>query len=152
MRYVAVTWHWGYTLKTITRPTWSEYFLELAKVVSTRSTCIRRQVGAVIVRDKQILSTGYNGAPSGTEHCTKEGCLREKLGIPPGERYELCKSVHGEQNAIIQAARHGIAIDGADIYVTDKPCKLCEKMIINAGIRNVYVLEKGGENENILEP
>lgn len=119
------------------RPSWITYFALIASTVSSRSTCLRRQVGAVIVRDKWILSTGYNGTPMGEEHCVV--CERERLGIKPGERYELCKSVHAEANAIIQAARHGVAIDGADIYVTDKPCFMCRRMIVNAGIKNVYV-------------
>jgi len=119
------------------RPSWTTYFALIAKTVSSRSTCLRRQVGAVIVRDKQILSTGYNGTPMGEEHCIV--CERERLGIKAGERYELCKSVHAEANAIIQAARHGVAIDGTDIYVTDTPCFMCRRMIVNAGIKNVYV-------------
>jgi len=119
------------------RPAWDDYFALLANTVASRSTCLRRQVGAVIVRDKQILSTGYNGTPMGEEHC--QVCERERLGIAAGERYELCKSVHAEANAIIQAARHGVAIDGADMYVTDEPCFMCRRMIVNAGIKNVYV-------------
>jgi dCMP deaminase len=119
------------------RPSWNEYFSALAKTVATRSTCLRRQVGAVIVRDKQILSTGYNGTPVGEDHCVV--CERTKLGIPAGERYELCKSVHSEANAIIQAAKHGMGINGADIYVTDEPCFMCRRMLVNAGIINVYV-------------
>lgn len=124
-------------MKQMTRPSWDEYFATLAETVATRVTCLRRQVGAVIVRDKQILSTGYNGTPRGEDHCLV--CERERLGIKPGERYELCKSVHAEANAIIQAARHGAAIDGADMYITDEPCFMCRRMIVNAGITNVYV-------------
>ena len=119
------------------KPSWNEYFSTISKVVSTRSTCLRRQVGAVIVKDRQILSTGYNGTPMGEDHCVV--CERKRLGIKAGEHYELCKSVHAEANAIIQAARHGVAIDGADIYVTDTPCFMCRRMIVNAGIKNVYV-------------
>lgn len=121
----------------MSRPSWNDYFNSLAETVSRRSTCLRRNVGAVIVRDRQILSTGYNGTPIGEEHC--EICERKRLGIKPGERYELCKSVHAEANAIIQAARHGVCIDGSDIYITDEPCFMCSRMIINAGIKNIYI-------------
>ena len=122
------------------RPSWDEYFIDLAKLVSSRSTCLRQKVGAVIVKDKHILATGYNGVPSGITHCEKNGCNRENLKIPSGERHELCKGVHAEQNAIIQAAKHGIVINGADIYVNTKPCSICSKMIINAGIKRVCYL------------
>ncbi len=120
------------------RPTWDEYFMQMAQVVAGRSTCLRRQVGAVIVKDKQILSTGYNGSPSGLTHCAQIGCLRQKLGIPSGERSEICRAVHAEQNALVQAAKHGVAISGADIYTTVQPCVLCTKLIINAGIKRVF--------------
>ena len=119
------------------RPSWDEYFMEIADLVRTRSTCVRRQVGAVIVKDKRILATGYNGAPIGCKHCTDIGCMREKLSIPSGERHELCRAIHAEQNAIVQAAHSGVAIDGAVIYVTHQPCVLCAKMIINAGIKKI---------------
>lgn len=119
------------------RPSWDEYFMEIVNVVKKRSTCIRRQVGALIVMDKRILSTGYNGAPIGLKHCEEVGCLREKLGVPSGQRHELCRALHAEQNAIVQAANSGISIKGATIYVTDQPCVLCAKMIINAGIKRV---------------
>lgn len=119
------------------RPSWDEYFMEIARQVATRSTCLRRSVGAVIVRDKRILSTGYNGAPRGLEHCDVVGCLREKLGIPSGQRQEICRGLHAEQNAIIQAALHGVSIEGGTIYVTHQPCITCAKMIINAGIVRV---------------
>jgi len=119
------------------RPTWDEYFMEITHLVARRSTCLRRQVGAVLVKDKNILATGYNGAPSGIAHCLDVGCLREKLGIPSGERHELCRGLHAEQNAIIQAAKHGTNIDGATLYCTTMPCIICTKMIINAGIRKV---------------
>jgi len=119
------------------RPSWDEYFMEIADLVRTRSTCVRRQVGAVIVKDKRILATGYNGAPMGCKHCTDIGCMREKLSIPSGERHELCRAIHAEQNAIVQAAHSGVAIDGAVIYVTHQPCVLCAKMIINAGIKKI---------------
>jgi len=111
--------------------------MQIAKQVATRSTCLRRHVGAVIVRDKRILATGYNGAPSGFKHCSETGCLREKLGIPSGQRQEICRGLHAEQNAIIQAALHGVSIRGSDIYVTHQPCITCAKMIINAGIKRV---------------
>lgn len=119
------------------RPSWDQYFMQMAQVVAERSTCFRRQVGAVIVKDKQILSTGYNGSPTGLKHCAEVGCLRQKLQIPSGERTEICRAVHAEQNAMIQAAKHGVAIAGADIYTTFQPCVLCTKLIINAGIRRV---------------
>ena len=123
------------------RPSWDEYFIQITRQVATRSTCTRRQVGAVIVREKRILSTGYNGAPSGFPHCGETGCLRETLHIPSGERQEVCRGLHAEQNAIIQAALHGISVAGADIYTTHQPCITCAKMIINAGIRRVVSLE-----------
>ncbi|HZK57031.1 MAG TPA: cytidine/deoxycytidylate deaminase family protein [Clostridia bacterium] len=119
------------------RPSWDEYFMEIAEVVKTRSTCLRRQVGAVIVKDKQILSTGYNGAPSGLKHCEETGCLRQQLGVPSGEKHELCRGLHAEQNAIIQASLHGVKIEGATIYVTIQPCVVCAKMIINSGIKRL---------------
>lgn len=121
----------------MSRPGWDEYFMELAKVVAKRSTCLRQKVGAIIVKDKRILATGYNGAPSGMAHCLDIGCEREKLKIPSGERQELCRGLHAEQNAIIQAARFGICIDGSILYTTHCPCITCAKMIINAGIKKV---------------
>ncbi len=123
------------------RPSWDEYFIELAYFVARRSTCLRRQVGAVIVKDKHILATGYNGAPKGIAHCLDTGCLRDKLGIPSGTRHEICMASHAEQNAIIQAAYHGIAIKDAVIYCTTHPCSICAKMIINAGIKKIYYVE-----------
>ncbi|MEA4902722.1 dCMP deaminase family protein [Desulfitobacterium sp.] len=119
------------------RPSWDNYFMKMAQVVSERSTCLRRQVGAVIVKDKQLLSTGYNGSPTGLQHCAEVGCLRQKLNIPSGERTEICRAVHAEQNALVQAAKHGVEINGADLYTTYQPCVLCTKMIINAGIKRV---------------
>ena len=119
------------------RPSWDEYFIEIARQVATRSTCLRRHVGAVIVKDKRILTTGYNGAPRGMLHCEVVGCLREKLNIPSGERQEICRGLHAEQNAIIQAAVHGVSTEGGTIYVTHQPCITCAKMIINAGIVRV---------------
>jgi dCMP deaminase len=122
------------------RPSWDEYFIEITRLVAKRSTCLRRQVGAVIVKDKNILATGYNGAPSGTSHCLDIGCLREKLGIPSGERHELCRGLHAEQNAIIQAAKHGTSIEGATLYCNTMPCIICSKMVINAGLKRVVYL------------
>lgn len=122
------------------RPTWEEYFLEITKLVAKRSTCLRRQVGAVIVKDKRILATGYNGAPTNTRHCLDIGCLREKLGIPSGQRIEICRGLHAEQNAIIQAGLHGVSIKGSEIYSTHQPCITCAKMIVNAGILRVIYL------------
>ena len=117
---------------TQARPSWDEYFMDIADLVSRRSTCSRRRVGAVIVLDKRILATGYNGAPSGLRHCSEVGCLRERLGIPSGERHEICRGLHGEQNAIIQAAVHGVKIEGGALYSTTQPCSQCARMIINA--------------------
>ncbi|MCO5386154.1 cytidine/deoxycytidylate deaminase family protein [Desulfosporosinus sp.] len=119
------------------RPSWDSYFIQMAQVVAGRSTCLRRQVGAVMVKDKQILSTGYNGSPSGLQHCDEVGCLRQSLGVPSGERHEICRAVHAEQNALVQAAKHGVAITGADLYTTHQPCVLCTKLLINAGIKRV---------------
>ncbi len=119
------------------RPDWDEYFLEIAGVVSQRSTCVRRGVGAVLVRSKQILATGYNGAPMRLEHCAVAGCTRQRLKVPSGQRHELCRGLHAEQNAIIQAAVHGVSIRGAVLYVTNQPCSVCAKMIVNAGIERV---------------
>ncbi|MGV8145822.1 MAG: deoxycytidylate deaminase [Alkaliphilus sp.] len=119
------------------RPKWDEYYMQVAEVVKTRSTCLRRQVGSVIVKDKRLLTTGYNGAPSGLKHCDEVGCLRDKLKIPSGQRHELCRGTHAEQNAIIQAACHGIEIKNSTIYVTAQPCILCAKMLINAQIKRI---------------
>lgn len=124
--------------KEILRPSWDEYFMHIARAVSGRATCLRRQVGAVIVRDKRILATGYNGAPSGLAHCEEVGCLREERGVASGERHELCRGLHAEQNALLQAALHGIAVSGASLYSTHRPCALCAKMLINAGIREIF--------------
>lgn len=119
------------------RPSWDEYFATLARQVSSRTTCTRRAVGAVIVKDNRILATGYNGVPSGMRHCSEAGCLREQLGVPSGERQEICRGLHAEQNAIIQAARYGVDIRGASIYVNTQPCVVCAKMLINAGITEI---------------
>jgi dCMP deaminase len=128
------------------RPTWEEYFMDITRLVAKRGTCLRRQVGAVLVKDKRILATGYNGAPSGVPHCQEVGCLREKKNIPSGERHELCRGLHAEQNAIIQAAFHGIRIAGATLYCTNQPCVICTKMIINAGIQEIIFESGYGDN------
>jgi len=119
------------------RPSYDEYFMEMAHVVSKRSTCLRREVGAILVKDKHILSTGYNGAPKGLNHCSEVGCLREKLNIPSGERHEICRGLHAEQNAIIQAAVFGISIKNSILYCTNTPCVVCAKMLINAGVKEI---------------
>lgn len=123
------------------RPSWDQYFIDIATLVASRSTCSRRQVGAVMVKGKNILATGYNGTPSGITHCSVTGCLRDQLKVPSGERHELCRGLHAEQNAIIQAAKHGINIDGSTLYCTHSPCIICSKMLINAGIDNIVYLE-----------
>ena len=125
----------------MTRPSWPEYFMDITRLVAKRSTCLRRHVGAILVKDKRILATGYNGAPAGMKHCEEIGCLREKSSIPSGERHELCRALHAEQNVIIQAAYHGIPINGSILYCTNKPCVICTKMIINAGIKMIYYEE-----------
>src|SRR4030067_1151546 len=119
------------------RPDWDDYFMKIAEDVATRSTCIRRSVGAIIVKDKRILSTGYNGAPANIAHCTEETCLRTMYNVPSGERHELCRGLHAEQNAIIQAALHGASIKDATVYITHQPCSICTKMLINSGIKKI---------------
>lgn len=122
------------------RISWDEYFMKMAELAATRSTCLRRQVGAVIVKDKRVIATGYNGAPKGVPHCEEQGgCLREQMKIPSGERHELCRALHAEQNAIIQAATLAQSVDGGTIYITNQPCVICAKMIINAGIKRIVV-------------
>ena len=123
------------------RPSWEEYCMEITRLVARRSTCLRRQVGAVVVKDKNILATGYNGTPSGITHCSQTGCLRQQLDVPSGERHELCRGLHAEQNAIIQAAKHGVNIGDSTLYCTNSPCIICTKMIINAGVRRIVYLE-----------
>jgi dCMP deaminase len=122
-------------MKKVTRPDIDEYFLKIASVVAERSTCRRHHVGAVAVKDKHILSTGYNGAPSGAKDCLELGCLRDELNIPSGTRQELCRGIHAEQNVIIQASLHGVSIEGSTIYATHTPCILCAKMLANARIK-----------------
>jgi len=120
------------------RPSWETYFMDIASLVAKRSTCRRRAVGAVIVKNRRILSTGYNGAPSGIRHCIEVGCLREELKVPSGQCHELCRGIHAEQNAIIQAAFHGVSIKDSTLFCTNLPCSICAKMIINAGITRIY--------------
>jgi len=122
---------------TNTRPTPDQYFMEMAHLASQRSTCLRRKVGAVIVADKRILTTGYNGAPKGLPHCEETGCIRQQQNVPSGQRHELCRGVHAEQNAIIQAAVFGVSVKGATIYITNYPCSVCAKLLLNAGISEV---------------
>jgi len=129
----------GIVNKADERPPWDDYFLEIAGVVAKRSTCLRRHVGAVLVRDRFIISTGYNGAPTGIRHCAEVGCLRATHNVPSGERHELCRGLHAEQNAIIQAALHGVSTKGATLYCTNHPCSICAKMLINAGVIRVVV-------------
>ncbi|MCK5240086.1 MAG: dCMP deaminase family protein, partial [Candidatus Thorarchaeota archaeon] len=127
----------------MTRKSKDVYFSEIADLVSTRSTCLRNTVGAVIVKDSKILSTGYNGAPKGLPHCDElGGCMRNRLGVKSGERHELCRGLHAEQNSIIQAAFHGVSVKGAKMYCTTRPCSICTKMIINAGITEVIFMEE----------
>jgi dCMP deaminase len=128
------------------RPPWDEYFIDITRLVARRSTCMRRQVGAVMVKEKNILATGYNGTPTGITHCDVSGCLREQLNVPSGERHELCRGLHAEQNSIIQAARHGVNIEGSVLYCTDSPCIICTKMLINAGIQKVVYLQGYADN------
>lgn len=120
--------------KKTSRPEWDEYFLKLAMLVAERSTCLRRHVGAVAVKDKHVIATGYNGAPAGMKDCMELGCLRDELGIPSGTRHEICRAIHAEQNVIIQTARHSGGIEGATIYCTHTPCVLCAKMLVNCKI------------------
>lgn len=124
------------------RPPWDIYFAKIAQLVATRSTCMKRSVGAVVVREKRILTTGYNGAPQGLLHCWErpDGCLRESLKIPSGHRQELCRALHAEQNAILQAAACGVSLKGAEVYCTHQPCVTCGKMLINAGIKKIFFL------------
>ncbi|MCM8756724.1 MAG: cytidine/deoxycytidylate deaminase family protein [Candidatus Omnitrophica bacterium] len=125
----------------MSRPSWDDYFMKVAYLVSERSTCLRRRVGAVLVKDKRILATGYNGAPSGIVHCETKGCLRDELNIPSGQRHELCRGLHAEQNVLVQAALHGVSTKDSVLYLTCTPCIICAKMIINAGIKEVICKE-----------
>jgi dCMP deaminase len=125
--------------------------MQIARLMAERSTCLRRQVGAVIVRDRRILTTGYNGAPTGMRHCEEVGCLREKQNVPSGKMHELCRGLHAEQNAIIQAAVFGVSIKGAEVYCTNVPCIICAKMLINAGIGKRICYQDGYPDELALE-
>ncbi|HET6351505.1 MAG TPA: cytidine/deoxycytidylate deaminase family protein [Coriobacteriia bacterium] len=119
------------------RPSWDEYFIAIAEQVSGRSTCLRRRTGAVLVKDKRILATGYNGVPAGLAHCEAVGCIREQRGIASGTHHELCRGIHAEQNAVVQAAKHGIPIDGSTVYCTHQPCSLCAKILLNSGVVDI---------------
>ncbi len=130
-----------------TRPSWDEYFLELADMVASRSTCLRRHVGAVLVRKDRIIATGYNGAPRGLGHCLDMGCMREQMGIPSGHRYELCRGVHAEQNAIINAAYYGVSTQDTVLYCTNQPCIICARMLINAGV--IRVVHRGNFDDDL---
>ncbi len=121
------------------RPSWQDYFFQVCYTVAQRSTCIRRKVGAVAVRNNRILATGYNGTPAQIEHCLTRGCLREQMNIPSGERHEICRGLHAEQNVIIQAANSGVSLEGASLYCTTQPCLICTKMIINCGIKEIFI-------------
>ncbi|MDD6881653.1 MAG: cytidine/deoxycytidylate deaminase family protein [Firmicutes bacterium] len=124
------------------RPSWDEYFMEMAELTAKRSTCMRRSVGAVIVKDNRAVATGYNGAPKGIAHCeNRGGCIRQQMNVPSGQRHELCMALHAEQNAIIQAAAMGNSIEGGTIYITHQPCAICAKMIINSGIKRIVIKE-----------
>lgn len=123
--------------RSMERPDNDTYFMRMAELVSSRSTCLRRAVGAVIVKDKRVLTTGYNGSPRGLKHCEEMGCVRDELNIPSGTRHELCRGVHAEQNAVIQAAYFGVSINGSTLYCTTFPCSMCAKILINAGISEI---------------
>jgi dCMP deaminase len=133
-------------MKRLTRPDSDEYFLKIASVVAERSTCRRHHVGAVAVKDKHILATGYNGAPSGAKDCLELGCLRNEMNIPSGTRQEVCRGIHAEQNVIIQATLHGVSLDGSTIYATHTPCVLCSKMLVNARIKRYVSFGKYDDN------
>jgi dCMP deaminase len=123
------------------RPSWHQYFMDMAYLASKRSTCLRRKVGAIIVFENQIISTGFNGAPKHVRHCSETGCMRADLKVPSGQRHELCRGVHAEQNAVIQAAVNGASIKGAVVYCTNQPCVICSKILINAEIETIYIAE-----------
>ncbi len=133
-------------MSKVTRPNIDEYFLKIASVVAERATCRRHHVGAVAVKDKHILSTGYNGAPAGLSDCLKLGCLRDEQKIPSGTRHEICRGIHAEQNAIIQASLHGVSLEGATVYVTHSPCVLCAKMLVNAKIKRFVTFGEYADN------
>ena len=134
--------HWTSMEDDSGRPDWDSYFMEIARISSLRSTCLRGHTGAVFVREKRVLTTGYNGPPSGLRHCSETGCIREKLGIPDGERLEITRGLHAIQNTIIQAALFGVSIKDSTLYTTHPPCSICARMLINAGIKKI-VIHKG---------
>lgn len=119
------------------RPSWDDYFIKITHLVAERSTCLKRAVGAIIVKENRILTTGYNGAPKGLKHCSETGCIRKEMNVASGQRHELCRGLHAEQNAIIQAAWHGVKIEGATMYCTYQPCVICVKMMLNAGVKKL---------------
>ncbi|MEA3494313.1 MAG: dCMP deaminase family protein [Candidatus Margulisiibacteriota bacterium] len=133
----------------MSRPKWNDYFMKITENVAERATCVKRKVGAIIVKDNRILSTGYNGAPKGFDHCTEATCIRKQMNVPSGQRHELCRGLHAEQNAIIQAAVHGVSIDGSIMYCNYQPCVICVKMIINAGITKLVYA--GGYPDELAE-
>lgn len=128
-------------MSTQSRLPWPQYFMEITYLVAERSTCIRRKVGAIAVKDRRILATGYNGAPAGVAHCLDVGCLRARLGVPSGQRHEICRGLHAEQNVIVQAAIHGVSLAGSEIYCTTQPCLICTKMLINCGVTAIRYVE-----------
>ncbi len=136
-------------MRRLTRPDFDEYILKIASVVGERATCRRHHMGAVAVRDKHILTTGYNGAPAGQKDCLELGCLRDEMGIPSGTRQEICRAIHAEQNVIIQAALHGVSLEGSTIYCTPTPCMLCAKMLVNARIKRYVSFGKYNDDEFI---
>jgi dCMP deaminase len=123
------------------RVPWPTYFMRITHLVAERSTCLRRKVGAIAVRDKRMIATGYNGTPTNVAHCAEVGCIRERLQIPSGQRHELCRGLHAEQNVIIQCALHGLSLAGAEIYCTTEPCLICTKMLINCQVKAIYFAE-----------
>ncbi len=138
------------TINKKARPSWDTYFLKMAFLVAERSTCLRHHVGAIIIKDRYVLTTGYNGAARNIDDCIKLGCLRNHLNIPSGERHEICRAIHAEQNAIIQAGVHGVNIDGATLYCTHSPCIICAKMIVNAGIKRVVTCGEYPDDFNLV--
>ena len=136
-------------MKRLTRPDTDEYFLKIASVVAERSTCHRHHVGAVAVKNKHILATGYNGAPSGLKDCLELGCLRDELNIPSGTRQEICRGIHAEQNVIIQASLHGVSLEGSTIFATHTPCNQCAKMLVNAKIARYVSFGRYDDNSFI---
>lgn len=135
------------------RPDWNEYFMEMAELAARRATCLRRKVGAVLVKNKKVLATGYNGAPMDIEHCETTGCLREEMQVPSGERHEICRGVHAEQNLVAQAAIHGVKTENSTVYCTHQPCIICTKILINAGVKKIYFKNSYSDEfaENLLK-